>query len=581
MPEQKDPKGRSTDAFVSPDTPTLADVLEAVLASTRIADGRRRDLASALRTLARMLDKELHDVPANTDWLALKLRRLHPTQVGISKKRFANVKSAVMAALRLAGVSSKRTCWLPPMTPEWQTLWDRIPDKHDRWKLSRFIRWCGASGIVPTSVTDEVVQSFRQALIEETLVDQPDRTVANAVRTWNQQRHAVSGWPDLALTVPRRRQPWTFDLATFTQSFQEDVERWMQRLSGADPLDDDGPVRPARPATLKHRRFQIRMMASALVRQGHDNGAIISLAYLVEIKNLKDGLRFMIDRAGGQPTEAIHGLAMGLKAIARHHVQVDDEHLEQLRRICARLNRQVDGLREKNRERLAQFDDEHNLALLLHLPQKLIHTASRHGSRPRIAALLLQAATAIEILLYAPIRIGNLANLDIERHLRWVRVRREQCLHISVPHDEVKNDKPLHHELGPESAAVVRRYLEDGRPLLLDRPSHALFPMLDGRPKRPGGLSALIKKVIFEHTGLVVNAHLFRSIAGKLHSQAVPGDYVTLSHVLNDTLGTTMKSYAQFEQRSALRHYQNSVNTLRRQLTSGGKVRLSARNGQS
>ena len=53
----------------------------------------------------------------------------------------------------------------------------------------------------------------------------------------------------------------------------------------------------------------------------------------------------------------------------------------------------------------------------------------------------------------------------------------------------------------------------------------------------------------------------------------MPGDYVTVSQVLNDTLKTAMKSYAQFEQPSALRHYQNTIDTLRQQNPAGRKIR--------
>jgi hypothetical protein len=72
--------------------------------------------------------------------------------------------------------------------------------------------------------------------------------------------------------------------------------------------------------------------------------------------------------------------------------------------------------------------------------------------------------------------------------------------------------------------------------------------------------------MILEHTGLTINAHLFRSIAGKIHSLAAPGDFVTLSHVIGDSLKTAMKSYAQFEQKNSLEHYQRSVDKARSQL---------------
>ena len=54
----------------------------------------------------------------------------------------------------------------------------------------------------------------------------------------------------------------------------------------------------------------------------------------------------------------------------------------------------------------------------------------------------------------------------------------------------------------------------------------------------------------------------------RVHSVAkVDGNAVTLSYLLNDSLKTVMKSYAQFDRRAALEHYQASVVKVRK---SGG-----------
>jgi len=133
-----------------------------------------------------------------------------------------------------------------------------------------------------------------------------------------------------------------------------------------------------------------------------------------------------------------------------------------------------------------------------------------------------------------------------------------------MPSHEVKNNVTLDYELGKEATVLLNYYLEKARPVLLKEPSDFLFPAMNGGSKRPSGLSNLVKKTILEHTGLTINAHLFRSIAGKIHSLVQPGDVTTLSHVLNNSLRTAMKAYAQFERRSALEHYQNSLSTARR-----------------
>lgn len=545
--------------------PSMASVLSR-LDEMALPEARRRDLRSAIQSLCRLIDKLPADVPANVNWLHVRLRSVHPAKLRISEKRFRNVKSGALAALAVCGCSRERSDWLRPTSPAWQSLLDSVHNKHDRWKLTQLAQFCSSENVDPSDVSDSHLERLLGALRDETFAKKPEAKVAQAARTWNRLR-AMDGWPQQLLRAPRRREPWTIQLDRFPASFQQDVAAWLQRLSHADPLDDDAPVRPLRPSTIKHRAFQIQEMASALVHSGTPIQAIGSLADLVELRAVKVGLRYMMARFGGKPTEALHGLAMGLKAIARHHVKVGEHRLGELRTLCQRMSREVDGLREKNRRRLEQLDDDMNLARLIHLPAKLVTLSGRHGVRPHSAALMLQAALAIEILLYAPMRIGNLSSLSIVQHIRRIKVGRDPRLLISIPAAEVKNRKDLNYELNSGVCELMDLYLSRARPLFVQVPSDHIFPTANGSPKRPAHLSQLIKKTILEHTGLEINAHLFRSIAGKIHSVVQPGDYVTLSHAIGDSLRTAMRSYAQFEQKNALRHYQRSVDQVRRSST--------------
>ena len=271
----------------------------------------------------------------------------------------------------------------------------------------------------------------------------------------------------------------------------------------------------------------------------------------------------MMDRRDGAVTEAMFTLATGIKSIAKYHVKVDDEHLERLKRLCSKIDQQADRYRKKNKDRLAQFDDPRNLYRLMALPARLMEKAQKSGPKPRSSALLVQSAAAIETLLFCPMRIGNLASLDIDQHLRWIGSGRNRRLFITIPGDQVKNDTPLYYELTGASADIMRSYIDEARPGLSDTPSTVLFPKLDGSSKNPGELSTQITRHILAETGLAVNAHLFRSLASKIHNLVCAGDPATISHVLGDRIETILKSYAQFEQKSALETYQASVNTVR------------------
>lgn len=565
MTEDTPPKP-SLSPFVAKDAHMLDSVMTQLSGMEDLSPTRCRDLKSALNSLARMIGRSPAEIPANINWLYIRVRKIIPAQHNITKKRLANIKSDALKALELTGCSRKRSDWLAPVSPGWSDLLGKIENKHDLWKLTQLAQFCSALSMEPQQVTDQHPLDLLKTLIAESFVNRPEHVVSNAIKTWNRLKGEVSCWPDVVLSpLPRKKDPWTSPIETFPDSFQSDVNAWLERLRNPDIFDGSGPSKPLRPSTIAHRRFQIQEVASALMRSGKPVPEITSLAVLVEMTNLKAALRWMMSRFEDKPTEAIKGVAVCLQAIAAHHVRVDAAHLDDIRGIVKRLGRDADGLREKNRQRLLQLEDSDNLAKLLHLPTVLVAKAERLlETKPRKAALLVQAALAIEILLNAPMRVGNLASLNIERHLKPLKVRREYRTHIHIPAQEVKNDVALDYELGKDATVLLNYYLAKARPVLLKEPSDFLFPAMDGGAKKTNGLSNLIKGTILEYTGLTINAHLFRSIAGKIHSLVQPGDVTTLSHVLNNSLRTAMKAYAQFERRSALEHYQNSLAVARK-----------------
>lgn len=553
------------DPFVNDDTPMLSEAIAQIDAMADLKPSRRRDLKSALMSIARLLGKPPERVPANINWLHIALRKIAPAAHDMSVKHFRNIKSDALKALELSGCSRERADWLRPPSDAWSRLLDIIPDKHDRWKLTQLAQYCTALGAAPEAITDEHAHGLLSTLKNASFQKRPEAKVATAIKVWNRLRQEISEWPDVALSpLPRKKPPWTIPLEQFPQTLQDDIDGWIARLANPDLLDDNAPAKPLRPATIKHRQFQLRVAASALVHSGKPISQVDSLATLVEFENIKKALRWMIERFEGRPTEAIKGVAVCLQAVARHHVQISEDELKSVSALIKRLGRDVDGLREKNRQRLLQLDDPANLAKLLYLPASLAKKAARtEGKYPRRAALQLQAALAIEILLNAPLRIGNLSSLHLTRHLRTIGNGRNRKVHVHIPAEEVKNAGALDYELPNNVVMLLDLYLTKARPVLEGKPSDYVFPAQKGGPKPPGHLSRLIKETIREHTGLTINAHLFRSIAGKIHSMAQPGDFVTLSHVLNNTLPMTMKAYAQFERQSSLQHYQNSLRTLR------------------
>lgn len=556
--------------FVRSDAMMMSDVLSK-LDKVEVTEIQRRDLKSAIRSVCRLLDRSPAEVPANTSWVRIALRRIHPVQAGISEKRLKNIRASVLKALELYGASRLRSDWQSAPTAEWEALLATVFGKPDSWRLSRLAQYCTAVDVPPHKVSDVEVLGLLAVLQSETFIAKPEDTARQIVLAWNRLKQAIPEWPQIVLTFPRRKEPWTFPMDQFPKSLQDDVEIWIDRLANPDPLSTEGPSRALRPATIEYWRFALRQVASAIVHSGTAIDSITDLASLLDLDRLRAGLRFLLNRYGGKPTEMIYKLATCMKSVARYHVKVVDTHQKELDALCRRLVVKQAGLRAKNQSRLEQLDDDRNLARLLHLPMRLRDAAKVPSLSVLRRALLVQCALSIEILLHAPMRIGNLSALSLERHIRRARVKGVECLVVTIPASEVKNSRDLSFELTGDTLELYDLYMKEHRPVLLGVPSEYLFPAKNGGPKPGQSLSTLIKETILAHTGLVIHAHLFRSIAGKIHCMISPGDFLTLSHAIGDSHATTMKSYAQFEQKNAVRHYHASVSKARQQLSGGKK----------
>ena len=126
---------------------TLADVVVAVQLASWPAR-RRQETESALRTVGRALDKPLERIPADPRHLSARLKEVAPRAIGISPRRWNNVRSMTRAALGLVRpMAPGRNANQP--TPSWNALWGPLDSKRVKTSLSRFVRFCSAAEIEP------------------------------------------------------------------------------------------------------------------------------------------------------------------------------------------------------------------------------------------------------------------------------------------------------------------------------------------------------------------------------------------------------------------------------------------------
>src|SRR5690606_26575336 len=156
-------------------------------------------------------------------------------------------------------------------------------------------------------------------------------------------------------------------------------------------------------------------------------------------------------------------MARSLRLIGKNHCGLDAATLAQLDAICKRLDPgKRHQMTDRNRKKLAQFDDPANVAKLLHFPEREVAWALMQTNLFR-RAKGFERAVAVSLLIFCGLRITTLRTLELS-DLRFIDNGR--CI-LFVPAERTKGDRALEHDLNPEVAALLRRFIEDHRPLLL------------------------------------------------------------------------------------------------------------------
>ena len=539
--------------------PTLADALIALLEAP-LTDIQKRDTRSAVMTFCKALGLSPDEVPASPIYIRRKLEGISYVALGYSKGRWSNVKTGVARAVGLVGKSypSRNTT---PLLPQWAALLTMLPASLKR-KVSACARYLSGLGLDADAVSLTDLHSYRDTILN-------DRMRANAEQAWDHflwawNRAVVQfpdTWPQIIIPRAEKREVYVYPFAYFPPSFEADVNAYADRMRNVN-LDDDGPVRPSRPATIATRTRQLRTAASALARSGVDPATITGIARLVEVENFKLVLHFHMERAGGKTSAGVAQMAACLRNAARHYVKVDDEHDRKISALCKRVSVQTGGLTAKNRERLRPFDDAELVRQFLCLPDTIRQQVERDKRAPAQKAVLAQVAAAIALLQATPIRKANLCAIDINRHLKQQRKE----VHLVICESETKNRHPVDFNIPEYALDILRWYMKEYRPHLMREPTDALFPGRNGQHKTAHTLGLQIKKIVFEFTGHTFNVHLFRHFAGKVFLDQQPGNYEVVRQVLgHKRLDTTTSFYSGAEAKRASAMFNNVVDTLRAQ----------------
>ena len=275
---------------------TIADVLRRLEADDDLDERRRREMRSALRSVCRALGADPSAVPAEPRLLRAKLAKVTPAVAGVSNGRWSNTKSLTLTALKHVGLKSMPGRSRDPLAPEWEALRALIPDRYFQSGLSRFMSYCTARGIAPAAVTAETVVQFGTEVETYSLVRDPGAIYRDTCTLWNKAVETIPGWPPLQVEVPSRRRDFALPLTAFSPPFQAEVEAFLTRAAEPDVFSEHYS-KPIADNTVRNRRRQILMAATALVHCGTPIQTITGLDMLVDPDNAKAALRFLHRRA--------------------------------------------------------------------------------------------------------------------------------------------------------------------------------------------------------------------------------------------------------------------------------------------
>lgn len=504
---------------------TLLDVREQVAALP--PSTRRRDTLSALDAVQKLFKRNPATVQA--DWISLRalFTSRNAAQLGVSPKRYANIRSDITKAVKNYGQGHPALTKRIPLSPAWAKLLGSIDRPSYGNALNRLACFCSAMGVSPLQVDKSTLQALHEALVAEEVIKDPRKILRHTTGHWNMCRRQIKGWPAITLSSPFPSARFMLDLGEFPKSFQNDVAAWAKRLLEVD-LDGSGPEIALRQVTVVSQEKMIRRFASILVTGGVlPLKGIKSLGSLTKLATLKAGLQLFLKRSNGKPTEYIRKYGWLLLSIAKYHCKLSDEEIDAIQVLLKRLGKREKGMGALHKGRLAQFEDAKNVLKILTFPMKE-RERGLQTTNPHRQAKFFERALSAAILISASVRMRNLHTIHLEKNIRYFR---GECI-LTFEASEVKNKRSLELALPASVTSLLQEFIEKYRPRLPGSEGPYLFPGRDSGPRSHNTMRQDFEKSVLKHTGLVVNPHLMRHVTAMIAISQDPANLTAVAQRL-------------------------------------------------
>jgi integrase len=540
---------------------TLETVLHRLTANTKLATRRKRDLRSAVTCFAKLADQPPGAIALDLAAIRQRLDSIEPAWAKISRKRWANIRSELVAAIDASGLTPMLKTAAIPLDERWTRLLVDAPPRIAR-AISRFARWASLRRVAPEAVDDSVIERYVAELANTTLVRKLRYVRSFISKRWNELVAVNRGRRLQPVSFERkvrvlRRIPWH----SFPAAFRADVDHYLEWGLRPDPLAEDARARALSVRTLRLQREHIHSAASAAVAVGIRIEQLTSLAVLVQAEVFRMVLRHLWQQDGRSLKAYTHGVAITLTAIACEWVKASPEAVATLKALRKKLGKLPSGLTEKNRALLRIFDDPRRQAELVRLPDRLWRQGRRSGSS--YAFVALQTALAIDILLHAPLRMANLSAIGFDVHLHWPQGPRRPAL-ITFGAQETKNAARLQFELPTYLADRLLTFRNEIAPALIGSKPTNLFVTHEGKSRSQATIAIAIQKAIMRYLGLKMTPHQFRHLCAKIILDRNPGAYELVRQMLGHSSAKMAAIfYAEIDTMRAGRAHAELINALR------------------
>jgi integrase/recombinase XerD len=205
---------------------------------------------------------------------------------------------------------------------------------------------------------------------------------------------------------------------------------------------------------------------------------------------------------------------------------------------------------------------------LYQLGLDLMHSAENQRSTLQAAALF-RDGLMIALLAARPIRLFNLASIDIDKHL----TRHGHDYWLTFPARETKTDRHLEFPLPAELSVAVDQYLTTHRPVLAAKSGFwkggehsGLWVSARGSKLCADVIYKRICDRTFARFGHSINPHLFRDCAATSVAIEDPDHVGIVAAILgHSTMRTAETYYNQATSLQAARSHQDVIQSLRKQ----------------